>query len=62
MKVAKCLECQTELEIEETIDSAWEGSRYRDFVIGFCPVCGKMYEWEDIYTYESFSNLREHKE
>ena len=59
MKVAKCLECQVELEVEERMDSSWEGNQYRDIVIGSCPTCGKVYEWRKIYTYQSFERLTE---
>lgn len=55
----ECLECKTELEFDDTVDT-YEG--VVDIVMevhGHCPQCGKLYKWKDIYRHIDFQNLEE---
>lgn len=53
----KCNYCNTQLEIDDSCDIQFEDNQYRDINYGHCPKCGAEYQWEEIYTYQSFENL-----
>ena len=57
--MARCDYCNTQLQVDESYDVQPEPNQYRDKVYGHCPKCGAEYQWEEIYTYQSFEHLVE---
>ena len=55
--MARCDICYAQLQVDESYDIQPEPNQYRDKVYGHCPKCGAEYQWEEIYTYQSFENL-----
>lgn len=55
----RCDHCYAQLQVDESYDVQPEPKQYRDKVYGHCPKCGAEYQWEEIYTYQSFENLTE---
>lgn len=55
----KCIHCNAQLQVDECYDVQFENNQYRDKVYGYCPKCETEYQWEEIYTYQSFEHLEE---
>lgn len=55
----ECLECKTELEFDDTVDTWADEEAVVMKNHGHCPQCGKTYKWKDIYRYTEFEELEE---
>lgn len=55
----ECLECKTELEFDDTVDTWVDGDIVEMKNIGHCPQCGKLYKWKDIFQHTEFQDLEE---
>ena len=52
-----CLECGTELEYHDSIDTEFDGSVIVLHEVGHCPKCGKDYKWRSYYEFDRFDDV-----
>ena len=55
----ECLNCKTEIEFDDTVDTWADESIVEMKNTEHCPKCGKQYKWRDIYEYSHFKDLEE---
>ena len=58
----QCMNCYTDLETDDIYDVQIETNHIRTCHVGYCPKCGKPYQWEEIYEYSKFENVTECEE
>lgn len=55
----ECLNCKTELEFDDTVDT-WADEEIVEMKnIGHCPKCKKKYKWTDYYKFAYHKDLEE---
>lgn len=58
----KCPNCGNEVYAVDTLDSEWIDNEYYDTVEGTCPKCGKIWQWEEVYSFSRDYDIREIKQ
>ena len=54
-----CPLCKVDIECIDTIDSYEDISTVKYLCIGQCPVCGKEYQWLEVYEFSHIKDLEE---
>ncbi len=54
----ECLKCGCELELDDCVDTEFYGNTAITHNLGSCPNCGTLYQWEKVYKFEKFQDLR----
>jgi uncharacterized protein with PIN domain len=57
-KMPTCMECGTELELDYSHGTELDGDIAIVYQTGYCPKCGKNYNWVDYYEFVNFSKLK----
>lgn len=55
----ECLECKVEIEFDDTVDIYSDSDIVVFYEVGYCPKCGKIYKWRDVYKFSHFEDLEE---
>lgn len=55
----ECTNCGTELELDYTQNTEFDGDVAIAHQIGYCPKCGKHFTWVDYFEFTNFSELKE---
>lgn len=60
-KTPLCPHCKTELEAEDTYDMYYDDENMTLCQVGYCPKCGRGYQWQSSAVLVSWANtdLRE---
>ena len=56
-----CPRCKAELEVDDTYDMEYDSEGITLYVVGYCPSCGRNYQWQDSGVITAWANtdLRE---
>ena len=55
----KCPNCGDFVRAVDTLESEWIDNEYYDTVEGACPTCGKIWQWEEVYSFNRDYDIRE---
>lgn len=55
----KCPNCGNYVHAVDTLDSEWIDNEYYDTVEGVCDKCGKIWQWEEVYSFNRDYDIRE---
>jgi endogenous inhibitor of DNA gyrase (YacG/DUF329 family) len=54
-----CPACGDTLESFKTIDSYRDEDSAKYLCLGYCPTCGKEYQWREVYFFSHIKDLEE---
>lgn len=54
-----CPNCNTYVCAVDTLDSTFESNCYYDSVEGWCPKCGKVYRWVEVFKIDHVEDIEE---
>ena len=57
MEDVLCLKCGGELEVDDCLDTDFNGSEMHAFIVGHCCECGAEHQWTENYKFSNYSNL-----
>lgn len=56
-----CPRCNCELEVDECFDTFTDDEFHTERVVGGCPICGKVFQWDINYKFFNEDELVECK-
>lgn len=56
---AMCYHCDSALESYDVVEVWDEPNGIGHLVVGTCPICGRQYQWEEVFEYVGYKNVQE---
>ena len=57
MEELKCLYCEADIVVDDTLDTNVDGSYVSMLKVGHCPYCEAHYQWNEYFEFDRFENL-----
>lgn len=54
-----CPNCDAYMYAVDTLDSEFVSNCYYDSVVGYCPKCGKTYQWVEVFKFDRVEDVEE---